>query len=131
MGLNLPIPISIFPTVANCLACVEQCQQKYPYLTGLLKPYCLASWTRTLQAQASQLDAYLLGKAVVLNLLTISVATGLILATGRDDALLAHYRRLLEKLELYLQVFLNLVASRNFRAKIKNLGGFSFLATLS
>ena len=67
----------------------------------------------------------------MLNLLNVSAMTGYSIRTGRDDTLFAHYRRLLQKLEVCLLAFPELPANKSFQDKITNLEGPYFLATMS
>ncbi|UYZ65310.1 hypothetical protein [Hymenobacter weizhouensis] len=96
----------------------------------IIKPGDIKAWVKQLESCAS-LDDYLLGENGNLNLLNISIATGWGLENGREAEALTHYKRLLQRLSVYLAKFEKLKANRAFRGKVKNLSGTSLLATLS
>ncbi|GAB2795866.1 hypothetical protein HNQ93_004123 [Hymenobacter luteus] len=122
--------MSLFTDVADILAHLELCYQLFPWLRGVIGAKVVRMWTGTLRSQRSP-DDFLGGNGEKLNLLNVSVMTGYSIRTGRDDALFAHYRRLLRKLEVYLRAFPELPADKRFLEKITNLEGLYFLATMS
>ena len=122
--------MALFNSVTDCMRYLDVCKSAYPVLSEIIKPGDVKAWTKQLESCAS-LDDYLLGENGNLNLLNISIATGWGLEKGRKAEALTHYKRLLQKLSIYLQKFDKLKANRVFRGKVKNLAGTSLLATLS
>lgn len=121
--------MNLFKDADDCLAHLVLCCQCFPWLSELIGVNGLKTWTKKLRDQANPCD-FLLGNDTKLNLLNISVMTGYSIITGLDDNHFAHYRLLLQKLELYLLTF-DLRDDTSFQEKIINLETVIFLSTMS
>jgi hypothetical protein len=122
--------MKIFKDTEECISYLKGGIKEFPFLNEIIKLKDFNSWTQKLDTCGS-LDDFLLGTEAKLNLLNITIATGLSINKNYDDRLFSHYRMLLNKLDLYLQKFPELKANKKFKDKLKNIGGLNFLSTLS
>ncbi|MEJ0106607.1 MAG: hypothetical protein WDO19_30455 [Bacteroidota bacterium] len=122
--------MKIFKDTEECISYLKDGIKEFSFLNDIIKLKDFNSWTQKLDICES-LDEFLLGTEAKLNLLNITIATGLSINKNYDDRLFSHYRMLLNKLDLYLQKFPELKANKKFKDKLKNIEGLNFLSTLS
>ena len=122
--------MKIFKNTEECISYLQNAIRLFPFLNDLIKEKDINSWTKKLDACES-LDNILFGTEAKLNLLNITILTGLSNGKNYNDGLFSHCKMLLNKLDLYLQKFTELSANKKFTDKLKNIEGLNFMSTLS
>jgi hypothetical protein len=122
--------MSVFKDINDCIELSKISIGQYSKLNELIDENDFTIWRKKLN-DSFDFENFLIGTDTKLNILNTSVMVGLSIRESLNDNLFNHYRMLLNKTEIYLTAFPELINNKSFKDKIKNIENLNYLSTLS